>query len=128
MNSKANENLENARSNRAQAEKAAHEMGLASDACQKISERADMFVDLLWNIHLRFQKLVNQMNDVIINKGTEYREYGQAEKDILAMTLSLAVATKAVLDTPILNEDGSVTTKSLDVYQEMNQGIEEEDA
>lgn len=68
------------------------------------------------------------MNDVIINKGTEYREYGQAEKDILAMTLSLAVATKAVLDTPILNEDGSVTTKSLDVYQEMNQGIEEEDA
>lgn len=128
MDSKANANLENARSNRAQAEKAAHEMGLASDACQKISERADMFVDLLWNIHLRFQKLVNQMNDVIINKGTEYREYGQAEKDILAMTLSLAVATKAILDTPILNEDGSVTTKSLDVYQEMNQEIAEVDA
>lgn len=123
MNSKANANLENARSNRAQAEKAAHEMGLASDACQKISERADMFVDLLGNIHVRFQKFVDQMKDVLIDKGTDYSEYGQAEKDILAMTLSLAVATKAILDTPILNEDGSVTTRSLDVYHEMNQKI-----
>lgn len=123
MNSKANANLENARSNRAQAEKAAHEMGLASDACQKISERADMFVDLLGNIHVRFQKFVDQMKNVLIDKGTDYSEYGQAEKDILAMTLSLAVATKAILDTPILNEDGSVTTRSLDVYHEMNQKI-----
>lgn len=123
MNSKANANLENARSNRAQAEKAAHEMGLASDACQKISERADMFVDLLGNIHVRFQKFVDQMKDVLIDKGTDYSEYGQAEKDTLAMTLSLAVATKAVLDTPILNKDGSVTTRSLDVYHEMNQKI-----
>lgn len=123
MNSKANANLENARSNRAQAEKAAHEMGLASDACQKISERADMFVDLLGNIHVRFQKFVDQMKDVLIDKGTDYSEYGQAEKDILAMTLSLAVATKAILDTPILNEDGSVTTRSLDVYHEMNQKL-----
>lgn len=122
MDSKANANLENARSNRAQAEKAAHEMGLASDACQKISERADMFVDLLGNIHVRFQKFVDQMKE-IIDKGTDYRNYGQAEKDILAMTLSLAVATKAVLDTPILNKDGSVTTKSLDVYHEMNPKI-----
>lgn len=123
MDSKANANLENARSNRAQAEKAAHEMGLASDACQKISERADMFVDLLGNIHVRFQKFVDQMKDVLIDKGTDYSEYGQAEKDILAMTLSLAVATKAILDTPILNEDGSVTIRSLDVYHEMNQKI-----
>ncbi len=123
MDSKANENLENARSNRSQAEKAAHEMGLASDACQKISERADMFVDLLGNLHLRFQEFIGQMKDVLIDKGTDYSEYGQAEKDILAMTLSLAVATKAVLDTPILNEDGSVTNKSLDVYHEMNQKI-----
>lgn len=123
MSSKANENLENARSNRAQAEKAAHEMGLASDACQKISERADMFIGLLENIHIKFQKFVDQMKDVIIDKGTDYRNYGQAEKDILAMTLSLAVATKAILDTPILNKDGSVTTKSLDVYHEMNPKI-----
>ena len=123
MSSKANENLENARSNRAQAEKAVHEMGLASDACQKISERADMFIGLLENIHIKFQKFADQMKDVIIDKGTDYRNYGQAEKDILAMTLSLAVATKAVLDTPILNKDGSVTTKSLDVYHEMNPKI-----
>lgn len=123
MSSKANENLENARSYRAQAEKAAKEMGLASDVCLRISERADMFIDLLENIHIRFQKFVAQMEDVIRDKGTDYGDYGQDEKDILAMAWSLAVAAKAVLDTPILNEDGSVTKESLDVYHEMDSKI-----
>lgn len=118
MNSKANENLEKARSNRAQAKKAAHEMGLASDVCKRISERADMFSDLLGRIHTKFSILLDQERDVITCTGTDYNNYDRDERDIIARAFSLAVTIKAVLDTPILNEDGSVTSKSLDVYHE----------
>ncbi len=123
MKSKAKENLENAKSNKAKAEAAAKEMGLASDACEKISERADMFTDLLQNIHTKFHGLIDQMKDVMIDNGTDYGNYNQDAKNILAMAWSLAAATKAVLDTPILNEDGAVTTKSLDVHCEISQKI-----
>lgn len=123
LDSKASENLENAKSYQAKVKTAVEKLGLASDACQKISQRADMFLGLLENIHIKFQNFIDQIKDVMIDTGTDYGDYSQAEKNILAMTWSLAVATKAILDTPILNEDGSVTNKSLDVYHEMNQKI-----
>lgn len=128
MDSKASENLENAKSYQAKVKTAVEKLGLASDACQKISQRADMFLGLLENIHIKFQNFIDQIKDVMIDTGTDYGDYSQAEKNILAMTWSLAVATKAILDTPILNEDGSVTNKSLDVYHEMNQKIAKVDA
>ncbi len=119
MSSKANENLEKARSNEAEAKKAAEEMGPASDACDAISQRADMFAELLKQIHTKFERLIDSMKDVLIDHGPNYSDYGQEEKNVLAMAFSLAVATKAVLDTPILNEDGSVTKASEDVYLQM---------
>lgn len=123
MNSKANENLENAKSNRAKAKKAAAEMNLASDGCQAISERADMFTQLLGNVDDRFHTLVVRMQDILSKNGTNYSSYGQEEKNVLAMAWSLAVATKTILDTPILNKDGAVTTDSENVYQEISSKV-----
>ena len=60
-----------------------------------------------------------QMEAVVKEKGTDYRDYGEEERKTIAMALATAGAVKAVLDTPILTKEGAVTEESLRAYKKV---------
>lgn len=119
MDSRADKNLDMARSNRAKAREAEEQMKLAGDACRTIGKRADMFRDLISQVDTLFRPLIEKMEAVVKEKGTDYRDYGEEERKTIAMALATAGAVKAVLDTPILTKEGAVTEESLRAYKKV---------
>lgn len=123
MDSKADENLDRAKSNWAKVKKAKAEMELTGKVCQAIKERADMFTQLIGQVNIFFQPMINEIENIVRVTGTDYRNYNEYEKKIIAMALSTAGVIKAILDTPILNENGAVSEESLATYKKVNAAI-----
>ena len=123
MNSKAEENLEKALKNRAKAEKFIEEMKLVEGRCINIGHRSGYFVKLLTELDEVFQPLINRLEKIVNSGRTDYRDYNDYEKKVVAMARATAGAVKAVLDTPILTEDGAVTTESWQTYREVEAAL-----
>ena len=70
-----------------------------------------MFRDLISQVDTLFRPLIEKMEAVVKEKGTDYRDYGEEERKTIAMALATAGAVKAVLDTPILTKEGAVTKR-----------------
>lgn len=118
LDSKADKNLENARSNQSKARKFEEEMNAAADLCDAITKRSVMFTQLLTRLSGLFRPMLREMDCIIDISGTDFRNYSKADKKTIAMSASLALAIKKVLDTPILHKDGSLTDTSYTVQQE----------
>ena len=71
-----------------------------------------MFYNLLARLDAYLMPLVYGMKTIIENEGVDYSLYSTESKKIIASAASAAVSVKAVLDTPILTEDGNLTEKS----------------
>ena len=120
MNAKASENLDKAYSNRAKAKAAAEEMNTVTTLCNGISARADMFTALLQRLDTGFSNLVVQLETIVENCGVDYGAYSVENQKTVAMSAALAKAVKTVLDTPILDENGSLTEESKKVYDQIS--------
>lgn len=108
----ASANKDKAYSNMAEARKYQEEMKTAMVACKGIRRRAAMFDRLLLRLGALFDPLVYDLEHIIATSGTDYNLYTLPQKQTVAAALSLAGAIKAVLDTPILTEDGQITPES----------------
>lgn len=124
MNASASKNLDNAYTNKAQAEKIAEELKVVTTICDGISKRANMFRYLLGKLDTVFIKLTEQLESIVANSGTDYSKYTKNEQGVVAMTTSLAAAIKKVLDTPILTDDGKLTDESKTTHAEMTKYLE----
>jgi hypothetical protein len=71
-----------------------------------------MFNRFLIRLQTVFDPLVYDMTQIINEKGTDFREFSDDEKKCVASAMSLAGAIKAVLDTPILDDEGNLTEES----------------
>lgn len=109
---KASKNLEEANANWAKAKEFEEEMKTAADLCNGIRKRSAMFNRFLIRLQTVFDPLVYEMTTIIKNKGTDFRQFSEEEKKVVASAMSLAGAIKAVLDTSILDEDGKLTEES----------------
>ena len=109
---KASANKDRAHSNLAEAEKYKEEMQTAIVACNGIRRRADMFTRLLLRLGSYFDPLICQLQQIIETSGTDYSTFSPEQKKTVAAAMATAGAIKAVLDTPILNEDGELTKES----------------
>lgn len=116
---KASKNLDDALSNDAKAQKIAEELDVASDQCIAISRRSMMFYNLLCRLDAYFLPFVFAMEDVISEKGYDYSKYDEGSKKIIMGAASTAGTIKAVLDTALLDEDGSLTESSEKMAAEM---------
>ena len=112
LNAKAEKNLDTAYSNLSQAHQIKEELLLAADLCNKIAERSDMYKKLLYKLEMLFLPLLEQMEAIISIYGTDFRTYEASHKRFIALAMAVATAIKAVLDTPILKEDGSIDERS----------------
>ena len=120
---KADENLEKARTMKAEAKAAVEEMKIAETMCTAISDRAKMFDKLLTELNgmfsectVKLSEMVNQKADKAVEGVIDAGSLTEDELKLVAVTRSFAGAVKAVIDTPILNKDGGLCKESKEFY------------
>lgn len=112
VGAKASANKDRAYSNLAKAEEYEEQVKTVQTLCKAIRMRANMFERLLIKLDAIFEPLTESLAHVIQISGTDFSKYTKEEKEVVAANLSLAKAIKAVLDTPILTEEGNLTSES----------------
>ena len=116
---KSQEKLDQALINKAQAEEIMEALHVASDQCSAIRRRAYLFYSLLVHLDTYLLPLVWQMEDIIAKEGTDYRTYSPESKKVIMAAASNAGSVKAVLDVPILTDDGSLTEQSGEIVDKI---------
>lgn len=121
---KADENLEKANTMYAEAEVAVEKMKTAEVLCDAISNKAEMFNDLLTTLNAMFLEctrlfdgLTRKKAGLFRNKVVNAEDFTEEELKLVAVTRALAGAVKAIIYTPILNEEGSISLDSEKVYE-----------
>ena len=122
---KAKSNRNEAYSNFAKAREFREEMYLACSLCKGIFMRANLFNRALVKLDLLFRPMLEELNNIIGTSGTDYSRFTPEQKKTVAACMSLAGAIKAILDTPILTEDGNLTEESGEVVDSVNKVIAE---
>ena len=106
--SKAAEAKENARSNLIEAESAAEGMQSAESAARAIGRMADQTRRVLQKLRGHLIKDMLALKQ-IVRGNDDYRTYDARDKAVVARTATVAVTLKNIAETPLLEEDGSVT-------------------
>lgn len=121
---KADENLEKANTMLSEAQVAVEKMKTSETLCSGITEQARMFENLLSKLNRMFSKCIILLDSMTCEKMKLYQgrrinenNFTQEELNLIAVTRSLAGAVKAVVDISILNEDGSISQRSKDLYE-----------
>ena len=121
-NAKAETALEDARSNRAESRAFAAEMDRAASMCNGISDQADMVRGFLTQLNGALVPLVEEMKDIVLRSGNDYKQYNSNEKGIIAQAVTVVKTVKAVLETRLLTDDGNIDTKSVETIQALQEG------
>ncbi|SET84499.1 hypothetical protein SAMN04487771_105213 [[Clostridium] aminophilum] len=112
VGAKASANKDKAYSNLAKAREFREEIDTASSLCMGIRRRANMFNRFLLSLNSVFEPLIYEMGEIIKKRGTDFRNFNESERNTVAEALAMAGAIKSILDTPILNDDGSLAPGS----------------
>lgn len=118
---KSEKNLELAKMNAEVVSESIAQMENGAIQCISIRRRTYMFYSLLAHMDSYLLPLVFRMEDIIKSEGDDYLNYSEESKHVIASAVSAAVSVKAILDTPILKEDGSLTTDSEIILEENTQ-------
>ena len=108
MASKAEEAKENAQSNRHKARAAATAMEEAGVAARDIGRKATQVRNVLKRLQDYLCNDLEALED-LVSVSTDYRTYDLQERELVLRTASLAITAKNLAETPLLEEDGSVT-------------------
>lgn len=113
LDSKMNQMLEDAKSNRAMSKAFEEDMKQASVACEAIAEQADIVREFLQQLEGLLQPLVDTMKGIIQQSGTDYRQYDTNEKGCISQTVMVVKTIRVVLERRLLTEDGSLDQDSV---------------
>ena len=116
---KAEEKLEVAKANVAQANEICEELLNAAFQCDAIRRRSYTFYSFLARLDARLAPLVCDLEDVLKDEGVDYSRYSQDAKSIVLRSVTLAGTVKSMLDTPILTEDGALTEESASLVESL---------
>jgi hypothetical protein len=123
IGAKASKNLSNAYSNLAEARKIAEELTTGAMLCNSIRRRSFLFHRLLVRLDILSLRLNYELEQLVKKHGRTYRKYKKEKKHTVAQICSIIGAVKAVLDTPLLTEDGVLTPQSETMVLEMQREI-----
>lgn len=124
MGSKASANLDNAKSDLAQAKKFKADCDAACAMTNGITQTAQLALDVLGQLRKNARRQLIALKAVISRNGDDYKQYGDTEKTIVLRNVKIMQLLKAFLETPILNEQGEVLGDSNTKFIEIKQGIE----
>lgn len=120
---KADENLEKANTMHAEAESACEKMKASQTLCKAIQKRSDMYDKLLRDLDSMYRtctvlldRVTKNKVDISQGKTLTSADFTEEELKLIAVTRALTGAVKAVIDTPILSKDGSVSDEPDAVY------------
>ena len=116
---KADEKLEIARANSAEADAICTELDNAAFKCDAIRRRTAMFYAFLARLDARFVPLIFQLEEVVAVEGEDYSRYSREAKSVVLKAATLAGSVKSLLDTPILSEDGALTEESAKLVESL---------
>ena len=119
MDAKATKDVENALTNIKLAQKNAKEMEVATELCQAIKRRSEMFFKKLSELDTRLTDMTSKLDAYITQNGTDYFSYSEEGKGLVAANVSLAIAVKSIIDTPLLTKDGNLTKESEHILNEI---------
>lgn len=108
VGAKVGKDLEEAKRYAAQADEFCQQFENGVAQCVAIRRRTWMFHNLLARLDALFLPLVFDLEQIIVTEGIDYALYKESSKKTVAMAASAAMSVKAVLDTPMLAEDGSL--------------------
>lgn len=126
---KADENLSKAKLAFSEAIESAAEMDISASLCRDISRRSNMYEQLLRDLNEIFIPCVELSDKVVKNMLKKYgknitsSQMTEEERELLAVLLALGGAIKAVIDTPLLNQDGTLTRASAEKLELLEDGI-----
>lgn len=109
--------LELAWANDAESRTVAATLGVEEAKCVAIRRRIYQLYGLLCALDLRLRIAVDELAAVVETEGTDYPTYSEAARSTVIRAASLALSVKAVLDVPILNEDGALTNESAELVE-----------
>lgn len=123
---RANENLEKAEAMYAEAELLSEKMRISKVVCKGIVEQAERFRKLLINLDDMFSKCVDLLDSIVQyqrrihgNAPLLKEDFTDGELKLMAVTRALAGSVKAVIDTPILLQDGTVSDEAACTHDEI---------
>lgn len=112
VGAKASANKDAAYANLAKAQEYAAEIDAGCVACNGIRMRANMFSRLLMKLDALFDPLRIAMDETIRSAGNDFSTYTQEQKNVVGAALAVEQAIKAVINTPLLTEEGALTEES----------------
>ena len=122
VGAKAGKNLDNAKANAAETDVYCEQYENGTIQCIGIRRRTYMFYTLLARLDANFRQLISEMSEIIRNEGIDYSTFTMESKKKIASAAATAVTIKSILDTPLLNEDGSLTESSGQIIQKLTEG------
>ena len=121
---KADENYEKANTMQAEANAAIEKMKTSEVLCNAITDRSDMFDNLLNELNGMFSYcsgmldvVVRQKTGMLKGKTVDASTFTEDELKLVMVTRSLAGAVKAVIDVPILTSDGDINPDAKVKYE-----------
>ncbi|WP_313530759.1 hypothetical protein [Anaerotignum sp.] len=121
--SSAKEQLNNAKSNLAEAREISEELSVGEEQLRIMAQYASELKGLLEKTNSAFKLSINNMSS-IIEKKTEWKLYSIEEKQQVAATVKQAILLKGIIDTPLLTEDGVLTKEIKRVITNVKQNKE----
>ena len=125
LGAKASANRDQAYSNLSKAIEFKEEMETVCVLCNGIRMRSSMFERILLKLNCIFERLTDQLVKNIEQYGCNYAAYGLEQRQTVSKCLSIVKAIKSILDTPILTEDGKLTTESAQLIAPMEETCEQ---
>lgn len=129
-NDKADENLEKARANYAQAEAAAAEMSISETMCNAIVKRADMFDNLINELNDYFSPMTDLFDQITSSRCDasnkemlDQSDFNESELKIIAVCISIFQSILSIIRVPFFNEDGQLSIEAENAYNEHSKNL-----
>lgn len=108
MGSKAESKLNDARSNKAEAEKFAEDCKAARALTDGIANVASISTQTLSLLRKYARRSLVKLENLIKTSGIDYTQYTNDEKDLVLRNVKIMQVMKTVIDTPILDQEGNL--------------------
>lgn len=108
LGAKAATKLNNAKSNLEEAREFEVESEVIVEKLKGISMVTNLAVDLLSNLKGKCRRASSSLEKVIETSGIDFGKYTDEEKEVVFKSVKYAQLIKAVIDTPILDQDGNL--------------------
>ncbi|MBR1904647.1 MAG: hypothetical protein IJ824_05695 [Alphaproteobacteria bacterium] len=113
MGAKADKALSDAHTNKDKARMYDQQVTNECTAMSAIGTRANQVTDVLNKLDKKIYDAVSDLKNVIEFFGTDAKQYNDVAMKKVAIAIDVAKATKQMIDTPMMKENGSLTDESL---------------